>query len=813
MLGHRPVRAVLALAATLLAVLALPAFANAAAREINVDFHNDSDQALDLVQTQLLHGCWPSGQPPGHIDAGQRVDIRSESCGVLTGTEFALDYKLAGTGQILRLHYDNPYLGSNEYHETVPTGYDIGRTGGDGNQASLEVHFRCNATTCDGIPDDWKRNGVTIDPDGPTGPQFVDLPKMGVELDRPNVYVQLDWMEDATHDQRLRQAALDRVIRAYDQVPVTFRGASRPGINLVIDQGPDSTIEPGGAKWGSLSRASKIPWSEGLLTGWRDPGYDLTNFYNLVRSRLTQAGRLPIFHYAVAPAYIVPSRKKADGTTEYDTTSGYGVAFGFIVALGGWTNTEDEQTGTFMHELGHTLALQHGGQDDDQYKPNYPSVMNYLFQTKGLSRGGATVWDYSRISTPDFDEATATEAGGVSLGADGAGYGTGHRCSDGAGGFGSVQVAILKPVDWSCDGHDDTAGTGFDTNGDGKKTTLKGSTSDWSRLQFKRGGVGGGTNPDSTIPASGTTAPVHELTQEEDATIARLDTTAPVTTLHESPAANADGWHNGPVTLTFTTTDADSGVARTEVAIDLGGWTDVTAPIVLADEGVHLVRYRSVDRAQNVEAERSALVRIDRTKPATTGTLDPAPNAAGWNNGPVTVRVRATDALSGVRSTTVSSTGAVLTAATTTAGDTAALLVNADGITTVRHHATDRADNVSDDVETTVRTDATPPSSTIDHRENGATVIHRDEFVTGTAQDATSGVDTVLVTYTPLSRAAGATTTTVQARLTCDAGRLHCTWQADRPPHPGPWEAAATATDVAGNAEPHGPVQRVVITG
>ena len=61
-----------------------------------------------------------------------------------------------------------------------------------------------------------------------------------------------------------------------------------------------------------------------------------------------------------------------------------------LVTLGnGWaTNTEgthsigsaDQQEGTFMHEFGHNLGLQHGGNDGINCKPNYFSVQSYLFQ-------------------------------------------------------------------------------------------------------------------------------------------------------------------------------------------------------------------------------------------------------------------------------------------------------------------------------------------------------------------------------------------------------------------------------------------------
>jgi len=66
----------------------------------------------------------------------------------------------------------------------------------------------------------------------------------------------------------------------------------------------------------------------------------------------------------------------------------------FMVTLGGWSmSTADPistqilsnlQAGTIMHELGHNLGLFHGGNDGVNYKPNYLSVMNYLYQIAGV---------------------------------------------------------------------------------------------------------------------------------------------------------------------------------------------------------------------------------------------------------------------------------------------------------------------------------------------------------------------------------------------------------------------------------------------
>jgi hypothetical protein len=47
--------------------------------------------------------------------------------------------------------------------------------------------------------------------------------------------------------------------------------------------------------------------------------------------------------------------------------------------------TVAQHAGTFLHELGHNLALGHGGGDGTNNKPNYLSIMNYNWQVTGLA--------------------------------------------------------------------------------------------------------------------------------------------------------------------------------------------------------------------------------------------------------------------------------------------------------------------------------------------------------------------------------------------------------------------------------------------
>ena len=60
-----------------------------------------------------------------------------------------------------------------------------------------------------------------------------------------------------------------------------------------------------------------------------------------------------------------------------------------IVTIGSWGNLPEQmivnwQAATIMHELGHNFGLDHGGYHSSNYKANYVSSMNYLYQLNGL---------------------------------------------------------------------------------------------------------------------------------------------------------------------------------------------------------------------------------------------------------------------------------------------------------------------------------------------------------------------------------------------------------------------------------------------
>ncbi|MCX6363430.1 MAG: polysaccharide deacetylase family protein, partial [Actinobacteria bacterium] len=81
-----------------------------------------------------------------------------------------------------------------------------------------------------------------------------------------------------------------------------------------------------------------------------------------------------------------------------------------------------------------------------------------------------------------------------------------------------------------------------------------------------------------------------------------------------------DRWHRDEVVVDFNATDPVSGIAYTLFKVDDGAWTkgtriEVQAPKNHSNDGAHVIRFYSVDNAQNAESEKSVTVKIDTTPP------------------------------------------------------------------------------------------------------------------------------------------------------------------------------------------------------
>ncbi|MDG4773054.1 ThuA domain-containing protein [Solwaraspora sp. WMMD792] len=94
----------------------------------------------------------------------------------------------------------------------------------------------------------------------------------------------------------------------------------------------------------------------------------------------------------------------------------------------------------------------------------------------------------------------------------------------------------------------------------------------------------------------------------------QIDATAPVSSAEFAPA-NDNGWHDGTIPVVLSSTDDGSGVELLEWSLDGGAWTPYDEPVEVTGDGDHELLYRATDLAGNVEALKSAVVKIDGSKP------------------------------------------------------------------------------------------------------------------------------------------------------------------------------------------------------
>ena len=190
----------------------------------------------------------------------------------------------------------------------------------------------------------------------------------------------------------------------------------------------------------------------------------------------------------------------------------------------------------------------------------------------------------------------------------------------------------------------------------------------------------------------------------------RLDKTAPTIAGSRTPVANANGWNNTDVTVSFSASDATSGVKS------------ATPPTALTGNGANQsVTGTATDNADNFSSTTVGGINIDKVAPTLSGKPTSDPNGAGWFNDDVSIAWTATDTLSGTttpQNSTISGEGTGLTA---TAG------------------VSDRAGNSSGSVQSApVKIDRTAPHTTV---SAPPAWNNSDLTLSLTANDALSGVD------------------------------------------------------------------------
>lgn len=357
----------------------------------------------------------------------------------------------------------------------------------------------------DGLSDAVETSGVRA----ADGSLLLDLPGMGADPQHKDLFVEADYMVAESHTHKPKLQALAKVLAAFAAAPVS-NPDGQTGIRLHVDAGPESVMNPvTGAKWGALSRSNALPHVNSF--GGRVNGEYSFQAFDGVKAANFGEHRLGSFHYCL---YI--HSMGGEGTTSgmaRDIPSD-----DFIVSLGGWhgdVGSVMEQAGTFMHEFGHVLNLGHGGGDHVNDKPNYFSVMNYNFQTRGLRLNGTDGrLDFSTAVNAPLNEGALSEPAGVPT-AMPAGSGTRWKVLRNGEEIEKLANVADGPIDWNDDGAIAQTPVAEDINGDKELTTLLGHD-DWKAIVYNGGSLRGQNPARSEAMARGH---LREITREEDAEI------------------------------------------------------------------------------------------------------------------------------------------------------------------------------------------------------------------------------------------------------------------------------------------------------
>lgn len=326
----------------------------------------------------------------------------------------------------------------------------------------------------DGIPDQAEQNGGRF--------AGLDLYAMGARTGKRDLFVEIDRMAGTDAALIPQRAALDRVVAAF----------AAKNIAVHFDVGSLFTTSFDPAAY-NLGGGDVVPFAASISMGPRQGFADLYEY----KADHMEPARRAVFHYMM---FAWSQQEGGDngssgvgerpGNDSVITLGGIGL---IATTTAGRNTTTNYQAATIMHELGHNLNLRHGGGDDVNYKPNYLSVMNYLYSPYGLPTVGNKEGDryylftkcklygdqingadddpltfrvdFSTGQTGVLDEANVTESEGL-------------------------RAVASVPVDWDCDGNlSETYPR--DLNKDGATGKLQ-DYDDWTNIKFafQRGNAG-----------------------------------------------------------------------------------------------------------------------------------------------------------------------------------------------------------------------------------------------------------------------------------------------------------------------------------
>jgi hypothetical protein len=374
---------------------------------------------------------------------------------------------------IVRLYPDNATIDTNTASDwssvdwTTPAGRNdvpVGAIDADG----------------DGIPDSAEVSGGTF--------AGLDLYSMGARTGQKNIFIEVDYMDSTDRGVIPRRESLQMVVNSFNAQSIkvhfdagTTFGSTFSTTDFNLGQGsavvvyePCVTMDQTTCTSNTSSRRSIYDW----------------------KSEYMDLRRRSVFHYL-----LMGNSQNADGSAG---SSGLAETPGndFLVTMGNWgfatiagiplNQLINMQASTLMHELGHNLGLRHGGNEDTNYKPNYWSIMNYMYQLNGLDQSPNASTAFQRWRR-EIGDGSPTQC---SLSNSPCGSPSQFIMSYSDGSSSNLRELYLYEVDnigrgitggsyadWDLNGSLTGGNISRDLNGDSSFTTLT-DYNDWANLNF-----------------------------------------------------------------------------------------------------------------------------------------------------------------------------------------------------------------------------------------------------------------------------------------------------------------------------------------
>ena len=307
----------------------------------------------------------------------------------------------------------------------------------------------------DGRFDSWETGGVDANRDGTVDLALHQAP-FNADPFRKDLFVESDFMADPTHSHAPPVGALQDVVDTFAAAPVTtpLGGMIKPGIALhaMLDEQIPEVATFLFDSTGPLANDDFNDFKLGAADNACDGRFGTAADRSAPNCAKILGAKALVFRYSIfghahteAPGSSGRAELDARGGNDFIVTNG-ALSAATITAAGGQRAAD---AGTYMHELGHNLALRHGGFEDVNCKPNYRSVMNYTLQFANNDPNRPL--DYSPTPLATLEEDGASKAGLDEN--KGIGGPAGQLAIYGVPAAGNMATAPANgPIDWDNDG-------------------------------------------------------------------------------------------------------------------------------------------------------------------------------------------------------------------------------------------------------------------------------------------------------------------------------------------------------------------------